>query len=166
MNRLYTAIGYAGAALISALTLLTGLDIAGRYLFDSPLLGTFELTEVTLVVIGALGICLTTVADEHIAVDVLYEQLPSRWRRILRLCANLVGIVIFGILAWQSTYSVWRSIFVTYETTDLLAVPLYPFRLVLLISFFISLLALISRLVGLPPWEPRDSGQSDKDTVV
>lgn len=162
MNRLFETISYVGATLIAALTFLTGSDIAGRYLFDSPILGTYELTNVTLAIIGALGIALSTAADEHIAVDVLYEQLPSSGQRVLRLGGNVIGVVIFGILTWQNTLSLLRSIFEAYETTDLLYVPVYPFRLVLVLAFLISLLALICRMAGWPRWKPEDEGQHDR----
>jgi TRAP-type C4-dicarboxylate transport system permease small subunit len=162
MHRLFQTIGYVGAALIAGLTLLTGSDIAGRYLFNSPILGTYELTNVTLAIIGSLGIALSTAAEEHIAVDVLYERLPSSGRRALRLGANVIGVVIFGVLAWQNTLSFLRSISTAYEVTDLLHVPMYPFRLVLVLGFLISLVTLLCQIAGLPRWKPEAEGHREK----
>ena len=150
--------------LIAALALLTGVDIVARYLFNSPIMGTYEITNVTLVVIGSLGIALSTATDEHIRVDVVYERLGPSGQRALRFFAALVGVVVFGLLTWQNAIALWDSVFMFYETTDRLSLPVYPMRLVLTLAFLFSLIISIGHLADLPRRKPE--GDGNQETMV
>jgi TRAP-type transport system small permease protein len=154
MNWVFRAISYVGAGLIVGLALLTGADIVGRYLFSAPIIGATEITSIVLVVIGSLGIAVSTATDEHIHVDVVYVRLRPAGQRVLRLVAALTGVIVFGVLTWQSTIAFSDSISTFYETTDRLSLPHYPIRLVLALAFLICLAISVGQLFDRPPWKP------------
>jgi TRAP-type C4-dicarboxylate transport system permease small subunit len=48
-------LGSVGAGVIFALMLITGIDVIGRYLFHSPLVGAFEMSELALAIMVLFG---------------------------------------------------------------------------------------------------------------
>jgi len=148
MNRIVSAVTYIGMFIIIGLAILTGLDVGGRYLFKSPIKGTYELTQVFFSSIVAFGIAAATIAEEHIMVDLVFMRLGPLGQRILKLIANLVGVLVLAVLIWQGTKSGFESI-IKYEETELLGVPIPPFRFVLVFGFFLSFVVLIYQIVNL-----------------
>ncbi len=139
---------YLGMTAVGFLALLTGVDVVGRYLFNSPLQGTFELTEVVMCLVVGFGIAFTTAKDEHIVVDALFEKLPSSAQRKLTVVANVLGVLVFGILCWKGVQTGIDSI-MDKEETELLNVPVFPFKFALVLGFFLSLIFVIVRIVQL-----------------
>lgn len=147
MNRIVNALTYMGMFIVMGMAILTGLDVVGRYFFKTPLKGTFELTEALLSSIVAFGIAATTAADEHITVDAFLVKLRPAGQRILKLFANSIGVCVFAVLVWQGIKSGIESIGAR-EQTDL-HVPIFLFRFVLVLGFFLSFTLLIRRIVNL-----------------
>jgi TRAP-type C4-dicarboxylate transport system permease small subunit len=148
LNKIGTCMSYLGMSAVVFLALLTGMDVVGRYLFNSPLQGTFELTEIVMCLVVAFGIAFTTAKDEHIMVDALFEKLPSSAQRKLTVVANTCGVLVFGILCWKGVETGIESIR-DKEATELLNVPVFPFKFILVLGFFLSLLFVIVRIVQL-----------------
>lgn len=146
MDRLFRVITYFGAAVLMFLALFTVTDVVLRYFFNRPISGGFELSELVLSVIVAPSLVAATASREHISVDVFYEKMPLRMRLVLNMVAPVVGIVVLALLMWQGGGSFLHSARAG-EYTDMLRAPIYPFRLILLIGFFFSLLALVRGLV-------------------
>src|SRR5438309_6380198 len=57
---------------------LTFVDVVARYLFNSPIRGGFELTELTLLVLIFAGLPLVSHGDEHVTMDFIDRMLPPR----------------------------------------------------------------------------------------
>ena len=136
---------YLGMIAVVFLALLTGVDVVGRYLFNSPLQGTFELTEVFMCLVVAFGIAYTTAKDEHIMVDALFVKLPSSAQRKLIVVANIFAALVFAVLCWKGMETGIDSIR-DKETTELLNVPVFPFKFVLVLGFFLSLIFVVVRI--------------------
>ena len=145
MNRVALWVATSGMVVIVALALLTGLDVAGRYLFNSPLPGTFELTELMMALVVGSGIASTTARDEHISVDALYVKLSRTSRRFLLRLDCVIGILVFGVMTWKAMHTGLESLHYE-EVTPLLHVPLHPVKFLLAAAFLISVVFLLYRL--------------------
>ena len=94
------ALGLFAAALMFGLMLLTCVDVVGRYFFNKPVTGGFELTEILLASLIFAGLPLVTLRGDHITVD-LFDPLTPDWLfRIQHVLATLVGAACTGYLAW------------------------------------------------------------------
>ncbi len=153
MNKIFSAtfsaMSAVGAAGVIVLTLVTCIDVIGRYIFNSPLNGAFEISQNLLVLITACGIPLATLADQHISVDVIFQKLSTHGRKVLTLIGCLLGFVAFAVLCWRGIVAVVDSILPVYEITDRLKMVTYPFRMILAAGFFLSAMALIKLIVHL-----------------
>jgi TRAP-type C4-dicarboxylate transport system permease small subunit len=94
-------LGYVAAAVLMALMLLTCLDVGGRYLFNHPLWGGFELTEMMLAALIFAGLPLVSLRNEHVTVDLFDPVTPDWLFRIQHALACGVGVVCTAYLAWR-----------------------------------------------------------------
>lgn len=140
-------LGFIAAMILLALMLLTAVDVVSRKLGDvfggahfGSLRGSFELTELGLLVLIFAGLPLASRRGEHVTLDFIDKVLGERgadlWRRGVEL---LVGLVFAG-LAWQ----VWikaGKVTASGDVTDTLRVLVGPF--VYLMCAMVAITALI-----------------------
>jgi len=136
------ALGAAAAALLFGLMLLTAADVVGRYIFNWPIRGAFEITELLLLVLIFAGLPLASRADEHVTLDFIDMLFGPRGRLLLRRLSHLIcGLLILG-LAWR----VWikaGKIAGYGDTTEVLRIPVGPF------VYFMALMVLVTAIVHL-----------------
>jgi TRAP-type C4-dicarboxylate transport system permease small subunit len=94
-------LGYLAAAVMFCLMLLTCADVIGRYLFNKPLWGGFELTEMLLASLIFAGLPLVTLRNDHVVVDLFDPVTPDWLFRIQHVAACAVGCACTGYLAWR-----------------------------------------------------------------
>ncbi len=126
-------LGSVGAGVIFALMLITGIDVTGRYLFDRPLVGAFEMTELALALMVIFGWGYNQAIKGHIDIDLLYKRLPLGVQTILDFIIPLLGLVLFIFVSWQAINFTMDSIG-WHETTDMLHMPVWIFKLMIFIG--------------------------------
>lgn len=89
------------AILLTAMMLLTVIDVGGRYFFNLPVLGSFEITEIMLACLVFCTLPLVTLAHEHISVDLLENALPLRLRRIRNAIVQCLCAAAMLFVAWR-----------------------------------------------------------------
>ena len=125
-ERLDAALGVAASAILFALMLIPFADVVSRYLFNWPLRGAFEATELMLLVLIFAGLPLVSHADEHVTMDFIDRILPDRLARLWVRAMHAVCAAIMFFLAWQ----VWikaNRIAGYGDTTDVLRITIGPF---------------------------------------
>lgn len=116
---------FCGGLLI-ALTLVTVVDVVGRYMFVRPLAGASEYTELLLMAIIFCGLPAVCLDDGHVSVDLLTAKLKGFADQFQLMAGRLFVAVILGIISWQ----LWKhgSQLASYnEVTVYLRVPIAPF---------------------------------------
>ena len=139
-RRFDAALGFAAAVILFSLMMITFVDVIGRYLFNKPLQGAFEITELMLLVLIFAGLPLVSHADEHVTMDFIDGLLGASGRAIaIGLSHFLVAVTLVG-LAWL----VWLKagkIGAYGDTTDVLKILVAPF------VYFMSLMIGLSGLI-------------------
>ena len=119
-------LGGAASAILLAMMLLTVLDVVGRYVFNRPVRGAFEVTELMLVVLIFAGLPLVSYADEHAVMDFIDRLLAPGKRRALRRGVQAACAAFMFLLAWL----VWLKadrIWAYRDATDVLRIVYGPF---------------------------------------
>ncbi len=80
---------------------VTFVDVVGRYVFNSPLSGAKELTELLLMVVVFGAAPLITGANEHITTTLFDEISSGAMRRSRNASIALISAVACAVLAWQ-----------------------------------------------------------------
>ncbi len=79
---------------------LTGIDVVARYIFNAPIQGAFELTEVLLVCLIFCAMPLATRTGSHVEVE-LWEPATNLGRGFRKFFVTILGAGIFAGLAYQ-----------------------------------------------------------------
>ncbi|MCW2714826.1 MAG: transporter small permease [Frankiales bacterium] len=99
--RINQALHFVAGFILMAMLALTMIDVVGRKFFDRPFTGTIELTEAGLVLVIYLAMGYAQHFDDHVTIDLLYEALPARGRRVLAVVAAVTAATIGLFLAWR-----------------------------------------------------------------
>ncbi len=156
-------LGAAAAVLLFYLMALTTADVIGRYIFNWPLRGAFEITELLLLTLIFAGLPLASRADEHVTLDFIDMLLTASGRLLLRRLADLACGLLFLGLAWR----VWikaGKIAGYGDTTEVLRIPVGPF------VYFMAVMVAITGILHLAkvifPSAPRGEVQFDPNKAT
>lgn len=104
-----------GFGLVSAIALfflmcLTCVDVAARYLFNSPITGSTELTEIAVAIIVFACLPVVSWRNEHIVVDMLDRFFNARLHTIRLVVIHLVCVAALGFLGQRVAVLAERSL--------------------------------------------------------
>ena len=125
-RRVEAILGVAASAILLAMMLLTFVDVVARYVFNRPVSGAFEVTELLLLVLIFAGLPLVSYAGEHAVMDFVDRLLGPRGQRLLQGAVELLGAALmFGLawLLWLKADRIWAY----RDATDVLRILYGPF---------------------------------------
>ena len=135
-----SVLGIASSVILVILMLLTVVDVVSRYLFNWPLRGAFEITELMLLVLIFAGLPLVSHADEHVTMDFIDHFLGPGGRSSLIRLVHAVTAGVMALLAWLT----WRKAVAIGgygDTTDVLKILVAPF------VYFMAVMIAVTGLV-------------------
>ena len=148
LQRVSKVAAIIAAVVLAAMMLLTVADVTGRYFFNSPVKGTWEIIGLLLVCAGTWGLGYCQVQKGHISITVLIERFSRRVQAIIRSVTYLIGLVGFSLLCWRMFLMAIRYLTTMKEyVTETLEIPYPPFMFMLSIGAGIMSLILIVDLV-------------------
>ena len=139
---------YVAAIALIGMMMITVADVCGRYIFNKPIKGTWELVGFMLVAAGAWGLGYCQVKKGHIRVDFLLHLFPEKVQAILTSLAYFLGFAAFSLLCWRCVLYTQYFLSITRgNATDTLHIPIFPFVLILAIGAGMLALVLLFDLV-------------------
>jgi len=114
--------------ILAMMMLLVTFDVLGRWLFNTPIKGTVDFTEVGLSMVVFLSLAYTHVLKEHISVDFLVETLPQKVQWIFDLVINVLIAGLMLLVAWSIFGNAQRLQSSNTITGDL-GMPIYLFAI-------------------------------------
>lgn len=88
-----------------------GADVFMRYVFNSPIQGQLELSELMLPIIVFMGLSYTQATHGNIGMDLVLDALPPKPRHYATMAALLISIFICSVLAYfsaKNALQLWR----------------------------------------------------------
>jgi TRAP-type C4-dicarboxylate transport system permease small subunit len=125
-RRADAVLGVAASAILMGLMCLTFVDVVARYVFNRPLRGGFEITELLLLVLIFAGLPLVSHADEHVTMDFIDRLLGERAQRRLARAVHVVVAALMFFMTWQVSIKAAR-ISSYGDATDVLRIVYGPF---------------------------------------
>lgn len=80
---------------------LTCADVTLR-LFRWPIPGTYEIVSFLGAVAVSFAMAHTSAEKGHVAVSLVVQLFPKRLQGIIESIISIFGIILFGLIAWQS----------------------------------------------------------------
>jgi TRAP-type C4-dicarboxylate transport system permease small subunit len=112
------------AGLVAGLVLVTCTDVIGRYLFNAPLRGAFELTQILLSALVFVALPLVTGRGGHVEVDLLVSVMPRRMVRVLGWVSGAVTALVLAYFCYCLALKVGDD-YATQSATVGLGFPLW-----------------------------------------
>ncbi len=97
------------AALLMAMTLLVGAQIAGRFVFGYSIFWSDELARFLLIWISFLGMSVGVRRGAHPGIDSLVRALPPRLARAMMTLALALALLFFAVLVVYGGVLVLRT---------------------------------------------------------
>ena len=118
---LRAALAVLGGVLLMALMGMTVTDVIGRYIFNAPLRGATELTELLLAAVVFLGLPAVALADEHVTVDLVTDRMPVAIKPWRGAATGLFSAVVLAVVlvVVQITWAVAVVLVATEREPDL-----------------------------------------------
>ena len=141
-------------------------DSGGRYFFNAPISGVYEISEFYLM-ISSVFLCLahTQRQKAHVRVHLLLERMPYRLRISLDAFFHLAAAVVFACIAYVTARNGWNNIINARWTTGVVQIPTGPSWLILSIGSGVFTIRLIfdALILLLSPRDPDDRSQLNGD---
>lgn len=137
-----------GVVALFAMMTLTVVDVAGRYLFNAPLLGAYELTEFLVLILIYAFLGYTQSKKRHVCVEIVMDSAPKRISRIVALVNHLLCLGLFMLMAYMGLKKA-LDLFQVGEVSPNLVIPNYPFVLFLVLGSLAMCIEYVRDIVGL-----------------
>lgn len=132
MEGISSLLAYVGSFALFFMMALTTVDVAGRYLFNAPIIGVFEITEFLVLILIFSFIGYAQAGKAHVSVDLLVAQFPRKLQVITDLFTHTICLTLMGLITWMGVRRALELMAVGGVSPNL-KVPAYPF------VFFLSL---------------------------
>lgn len=137
-----------GCLFLLSMMLHITLDVIVRFGFDGSMVGTLEAVSFYYIVIAVfLPLGYVELKHEHIRVDLFVQTMPGWAQFALYLLACVLGLIFFGMLAWQSGIDAIRSTARAETIMSNFLFYIWPSRWALPIGFVGMCLAILANLL-------------------
>jgi TRAP-type C4-dicarboxylate transport system permease small subunit len=137
-----------GQVFAGIMIVLVAADAIGRYVFNHPIQGALEITELMMVFIVFLTFAYVESKDGHVRVDLIISRLPRKIQPYIEFLDVAISFGIIGIIVWQSVlYSMelWEG----GSISAYWGIPIGPFLLVVAFGCLLFCFQLILKLLSL-----------------
>ncbi|GAB6907280.1 putative TRAP transporter, DctQ-like membrane protein [Desulfosarcina cetonica] len=141
-------LAYLGAIALMAMMLLTTVDVVGRYFFNKPVLGAFELTEFLVLILIFSLLAHSQANKSHVAVDLIFDHFPGRLRKIIEVFNHLVCLLFMLLIAYRGFIRA-LEIKAFGEATSNLGIIKYPFAFFVVLGCVALSIEYLRDLIGL-----------------
>lgn len=121
---------------VAAMALLIAYAVTVR-MVATPIGGEHELIEMMMLTIVMLGLAFAQRERSHIVVELVVDLLPPRWQAATDLLSFVLIVAGCGVIGWANLTMAYEYATATPMSTDLLSVPLYPFKIAIGLGFWL-----------------------------
>jgi len=146
LGRLLNIMAIIGGFFMFFVVLMTIADVLLRSLFNYPIIGTLEISQLFTVALIWLGAAYTMRVGGHVRMEMLSDTLFIGRRRILYWVCVRMSLLLLLVLMNVAVYDGTAYSIATREFTEILALPVYPFKVLLLSGSIVFTLEIVTEL--------------------
>jgi TRAP-type C4-dicarboxylate transport system permease small subunit len=125
---------------------LGGADVIGRYLFNNPIVGVFEITEILMAGIVFFGLAYTQRVKGHVVVDFVYSRLPPKIKAVIEMLNTVLLLCLFVMISWRGIMTAITQ-YKRHREIINLGLPYYLFQLFVPLGALVMCLVLIVEIL-------------------
>ena len=107
------------------------------------MLGNIEIVQFLMVLLIVSSLAFTEKENSHIAIGIIVDHFPPIIQRILNLIAYTLLFVFCTLIVWSTFVKIDFD-----KASDLLRIPYYPFKILIIIGFFAWGLVAIRKFIN------------------
>lgn len=146
VDRFIDTIEKTAAAFLAAVTLITFVSVFLRYLFNTAIPDSYDLSSLLLGILIFWGIASASYRGEHITVDLLYGAAPPALQRAMGLFSDLVTLICLVVFTWMVGIKVINTHNDNVSTFDLRQ-PVWIYYFVAWIGLAAAILLMVIRTI-------------------
>jgi TRAP-type C4-dicarboxylate transport system permease small subunit len=131
---------------VFAMMALMVLDVCVRFVTGKPILGTFEIVEVLMVVIVFMSLANTQIKKGHINLDMFITSMPKKISGILYIVIYALAVVMSAIMV-RASFREMLGVYHSHKTTATLQFSVFPFHIILFVGVVFLFLVFIVDMV-------------------
>ncbi len=124
LERLTRVFALAGGLLLVGVMGMTVVSVVGRYLFNAPVPGDYEITELAIGIAVFAFFPYCHITNANIVVELFTGRMPERFKAALDAVHNLTFAVVAGLITWRLFIGAMHK-FDDSETTVFLGIPVH-----------------------------------------
>ena len=124
LERLTRIVALAGGLLLVGVMGMTVVSVAGRYLFNAPVPGDYEITELAIGIAVFAFFPYCHITNANIVVELFTGRMPPRWQAVLDAVHNITFAIVAGLITWRLFIGAMHK-FNDAETTVFLGIPVH-----------------------------------------
>jgi TRAP-type C4-dicarboxylate transport system permease small subunit len=121
---------------------LTVGDVVGRFVFNKPIPGTFELTKIIFALSAFFSFPVSQYKGENLGITLVYDKLPIRLRGFLDFLSSIISIGMFST-ALLHTLKYAARMRAANSITSVLRWPMHPWIYLAASGLVVLVLALL-----------------------
>jgi TRAP-type C4-dicarboxylate transport system permease small subunit len=128
-----------GGLVLGGIFLIVGMlllmsNIFGRFL-HLIIPGSYELFELIMAIPVAFALVYAALQKTHVVVHLIVSRFPPRLGAVTEMLTSLLSFAIWALIAWGGAHLAYEN--GLKEMTDILEMPVLPFRIVWLFCLFL-----------------------------
>jgi TRAP-type mannitol/chloroaromatic compound transport system permease small subunit len=140
--------GQLTSFLIAPLALIVLYEVMMRYLFNAPTTWGFEATTFAYGMHFMLGLSFMENAQGHVRVDIIVSRLPKKVQAVIMIVTYLVIFMpVYVLMTLGATKYAYTSTVSGELNSTSWAPPIWPFKIVMAISFFFLVIQGLSTML-------------------
>jgi TRAP-type C4-dicarboxylate transport system permease small subunit len=139
-----------GVGMFFVLMLLGAGDVIGRYVFNRPILGAQEISQILMAAMVFLGWSYTQAMRANIRVELVISHFSSRVRAITNFATLFLSLVLFSLIVWRGAViamQCWKE----HRLIETIYITSAPFHFLVSLGAFVLCLEFIIQMIHLLP---------------
>ena len=136
-------LGRLAAFNLFGMMVLTLADVIGRYVFNAPVPGAFEITEMMMGVLVFAILPVVSATDDQIAIGLFDRAFAGRARRVKETVVALIGAGFVAFVCWRVWHEAEQHAAYRDETA-FLGIPVAPLVYFMAAATALTLVALLA----------------------
>ncbi|KKE77705.1 TRAP transporter small permease [Bacilli bacterium] len=126
ITKLNNGLQYVAQIILLIMVFLVTFDVLGRWLFNQPITGAVEVTELGLSMVIFLSIAYTHLKEEHVSIDFVVAKFPEKVQWVVE---GIINLLITALMLLMSLSLFWyaQRFFTSGTVTGDLGLPIYIF---------------------------------------
>ena len=127
-------------------SVLVVVDVFTRYVLNNA----WYYIDINVQLMGILivmGVGYCHLHHGHIGVDILVQRFSPKKKALLDLILTPLFFVGVGALLWKVGDAAWDSVRILENYTSALGPPIYPYKVIMVLGFFLLLLQGLAKVI-------------------